>query len=439
VAKIAMFLARSPGPPMTGRKAVIRTAIEALSRDHEVDLFILARPQSSCPWGRQAFWLGAVSGVRMLCNAGLSVLVGPHSLNEALFRSPQSLAVARILGSSYDFAIADTIRAAPYASSLGVPWHLDLDDLLSARYEGYLERAEELSPRLLLGYFRENVPHIASAMPRAIVRRLLRHEAVRLKRRESYWATAATTVSLVSANEAKRFTSVVHRDVRSLPMSVDVPARRWTAGNARHAAPVFLGGLDYKPNLDALLYYQEAVFPLLKASGGAVAALRHIGNAPAELRARFSPEAVRFEGYVDELAPRLAAAGVFVAPIVSGTGIKTKVLEAMALGMPVLATREAVSGLDVEHKKHCFICDGPRGFVEGMAYFADPALAESVGLQARKYATENFSLQVLRDRWATVIRDLGQNARAKESGAERPPYVAQPRRAIRTSGLADKI
>src|SRR3954462_12398381 len=109
VAKIAMFLARSPGPPMTGRKAVINTAIAALSEeDHVVDLFILAKRHPAPVWGREAFWLGTVPKVRMLCNAAWSILAGPQSLNEALFRSRSLLAMARGLGPSYDFAIADT-------------------------------------------------------------------------------------------------------------------------------------------------------------------------------------------------------------------------------------------------------------------------------------------------------------------------------------------
>jgi hypothetical protein len=152
VAKIAMFLARSPGPPMTGRKAVINTAIAALSEeDHVVDLFILAKRHPAPVWGREAFWLGTVPKVRMLCNAAWSILAGPHSLNEALFRSHSLLAMARGLGPAYDFAIADTIRAAPYADELGVPWHLDLDDLFSTRYEKYLEQPDQLSADLVLG------------------------------------------------------------------------------------------------------------------------------------------------------------------------------------------------------------------------------------------------------------------------------------------------
>jgi hypothetical protein len=406
MAKIAMFLARSPNPPMTGRKAVIHTALTALAEQgHDVDLFILAK--SDTPPGQRSgvFWLGTVPKVRMLCNVALSILGGTRSLNEALFQSRSLLARARGLRGAYDFAIADTVRAAQYAHALGVPWHLDLDDLFSARYEAYLERPEELSAAAVLGYYRDRVPRAVSALSIGVLARLLRIEAVRLRRREVYWARMATTVSLVSPDEAGRFATMVSRPVQALPMSVRVPKHPWTPANANGGRGVFLGGLDYKPNMDALLHYQEQIFPALKRQSG-VPSIQHIGHSPSELREKFLPDVVSFEGYVEDVVSRLSRAAFFIAPIVSGTGIKTKVLEAMAVGLPVLATRDAVSGLKVEHRKHCFICQRTEDFIEGMRYVSNPRLAAEMGLAARRYVRANFSMDVLARRWRDVIHEL---------------------------------
>jgi hypothetical protein len=408
MARIAMFLARSPGAPMTGRKAVLRTAISALAQEgHTVHLFILAKRDSAAQIGeaQRAVWLGTPSRPLALRNAALSLLGQGGSLNEALFRSARLLARVCRDCKGYDYAIADTIRAAPYASALGVPWHLDLDDLFSARYDKYLEHPAQLSAALILGYYRDSAPRVARMLPRAVLRRLLAREAASLRRRETYWAGKATSVSLVSPDEAESFSRSTARRVHSLPMSVPVPAVPWKPSAAQGGAGVFLGGLDYKPNLDALLYYQSAIFPLLRGLRG-VGRLSHIGNAPPELRARFAPEAVHFEGYVDDVVARLRRATFFVAPVVSGTGIKTKVLEAMAVGLPVLATRDALTGLKVEHERHCFVCERPGRFADGLRFLGDAGAAERMGLQARGYVEENFSLGVLRRRWNEVIEGL---------------------------------
>lgn len=412
MARVAMFLARSPGPPMTGRKAVINTAIEALARDgHEVNLFIVAEPGSAPHWASAATWLGAVPKTRVLWNAVVAAVGGERSLNEALFYSPRLLRMARDLRGAYDFAFADTLRMAPYASALGVPWHLDLDDLFSRRYERFLSTPGELSASLVLGYARDSVPAPARALPPGVLRQVLARESARLARREVYWARRATTVSLVSPQEAEDFSRIAARPVLSLPMSVPIPASPWRPGGPQPAQPAFLGGLDYKPNFDALLYYQQSIFPLLKALPGAPL-LSHIGNAPAELRRKFRPDAVRFEGYVADVASRLASAGSFLAPIVGGTGVKTKVLEAMALGLPVLATPQALTGLRVEHGEHCFICERPPAFTDGMRFVRDAGAAQRMGMRAREYVRRHFSLDVLRARWREVLAEL---ARARGS------------------------
>jgi glycosyltransferase involved in cell wall biosynthesis len=105
-----------------------------------------------------------------------------------------------------------------------------------------------------------------------------------------------------------------------------------------------------------------------------------------------------------------------MAPVVSGTGIKTKVLEAMALGMPVLATPEAVAGLNVQHKNHCFVCARPAEFAQGVRYVADTVAAQSMGLAARDYVRANFSSEVLRGQWRGVMRHL---ASARPDGHQR--------------------
>lgn len=406
MARVAMVLARSPGAPLTGRKAVIRSTMAALAAEgHDIDLIVLARPDPEFEHAGRVTWLGTPAKPRVMLNAACALVTG-GSLNEALFHSPRLLADMEPLGPRYDFAIADTIRAAPYASALGVPWHLDMDDLFSLRYEKFAALAGELSAELVLGYYRDSVPGLAAALPRAVLSHVLRLEAARIRRRELYWARQATTVSLVSPDEARRLALEAGRPVHALPMSVRPAEAHWSP-EAAGGPPVFVGGLDYKPNLDSLAYYQREVFPVLKAAAAAPV-LHHIGNAPEPLRRLFSEQVVRFEGYVSNLAARLRDAAFFVAPIVSGTGIKTKVLEAMAAGVPVLATPEGVSGLQVEHRRHCFVCEQPADFAAAMRALADRSLAAELSANARRYVAENFAPDVLQRKWSAVLAELAR-------------------------------
>jgi glycosyltransferase involved in cell wall biosynthesis len=406
MARIAMLLTRSPGAPLTGRKAVIRSAIAALMAEgHAVDLVIVANRDPALRHPGQVMWLGTPRKAGMLFNAARSLAGGELSLNEALFQSRALLAAVKPLRGGYDFAIADTIRMAPYAAALGVPWHLDMDDLFSARYEKFASGGS-LSSEVVLGYYRDSAPGLARAIPGRLMRRLLLSEAARIRERELYWARQASTVSLVSPEEAERFARVLGRPVLSLPMSVDAVDAHWTPGRPP-GQPLFVGPLDYKPNLDALDYYQREVFPALEAKG-APSVLHHVGNAPERLRRLFKEQVVRFEGYVTDLAARLREAACFVAPIVSGTGLKTKVLEAMAAGLPVVTTPEGVAGLRVAHGRDCFVCHRPADFAEALRALRDRALAAELSANARRYVEDNFALPVLRRRWAAVLRELAQ-------------------------------
>lgn len=406
MAKVALFLTRSPGAPMTGRKAVIRSAIAALQAEgHAVDLIVVANPDPAFRHSGRVMWLGTPRKAGMLFNAACSVAGGARSLNEALFHSRALLAKVRPLRGAYDFAVADTIRMAPYAAALGVPWHLDMDDLFSARYEKFASGGS-LAPEVVLGYYRDSAPALARVIPQGLMRHVLLAEAARIRQRELFWARQAQTVSLVSPEEAARFSRELGRPVLSLPMSVSAADAQW-APKAGQGVPLFVGPLDYKPNLDALDYYQREVFPALEAAG-APSVLHHVGNSPEALRRRFKEQVVRFEGYVADLAARLREAACFVAPIVSGTGIKTKVLEAMAAGVPVVTTAEGVAGLQVMHGRDCFVCRGPADFADAFRALADHALAAEIGQNARRYVAANFSLAVLRRRWAAVLQELAR-------------------------------
>lgn len=404
--KVAMVLTRSPAPPMTGRKAVIRSTIAALAAEgHQVDLIIVAGPDPGLRHDGRVTWLGAPRKADVLLNAARAVF-GGSSLNEALFQSRSLIGALRPFYRAYDFAIADTIRVAPYAAALGVPWHLDMDDLFSARYERFAAAAGDVCADVVLGYYRDSAPGLARAIPAVLMRHVLLAEATRIRQRELYWARQANTVSLVSPDEAERFSRELGRPVLSLPMSVGAPAACWQP-RPEAGVPVFVGPLDYKPNLDALEYYQHEVFPALQQAA-APSLLHHVGHAPERLRRLFDEQVVRFEGYVADLAERLARAACFVAPIVSGTGIKTKVLEAMATGVPVLATAEAVAGLQVKHGRECLVCERAGDFALAMRALADPGFAAQLGRHARRYVQDNFSLDVLRRRWSGVVAELAR-------------------------------
>lgn len=157
---------------------------------------------------------------------------------------------------------------------------------------------------------------------------------------------------------------------------------------------VFTGGLTYQPNLDALRAYVEQILPAFARLNVEPPRLSIIGVCPEPLKSGLEHPNIRFLGYVPDVNEELKKHQVFFAPIVSGTGIKTKVLEAMACGLPVVALPDAVSGLLVEPMRHCLMATGPEEFVQCyLLLMNDPLLAERVGTAARELVLRSYSIK----------------------------------------------
>lgn len=126
---------------------------------------------------------------------------------------------------------------------------------------------------------------------------------------------------------------------------------------AREAATLlFTGNYEYAPNVDAALYLANVVLPKVRAQVPE-AKLCLVGNAPPPKLLALSSDHVIVTGHVPDVHPYLQTATVFVCPLRMGAGIKNKVLEALALGCPVVATPLSVDGIAVQHERDILIAE----------------------------------------------------------------------------------
>lgn len=199
----------------------------------------------------------------------------------------------------------------------------------------------------------------------------------------------AVAVSPADAQRLERiggFTNVI-----SLPNGVD----------AEHFAPqpiqpdphtaVFWGRLDFEPNIQALRWFTQNVWPSL-VDYVPHARLRIIGQNPdASLKRDLgSMTGVQWIGPVDDLRPWACRSSLAVMPIRSGSGIKNKLLEAAALARPIVASPAATRGLTAKGAWHS--ADSPQEWIEQMQLlWADPTRAWDLGQAARQWVTSEHS------------------------------------------------
>jgi glycosyltransferase involved in cell wall biosynthesis len=123
---------------------------------------------------------------------------------------------------------------------------------------------------------------------------------------------------------------------------------------------VFTGVMDYPPNHDAMRYCIKEIWPLIKNKLPG-AKLRIVGRRPLSELRQMAGEAADVEvaGEVEDIQLAVRGASIYLCPMRIGAGMKNKVLEALSMGIPVVATKEAWSGIEFEHGKTGLIAEGP--------------------------------------------------------------------------------
>jgi glycosyltransferase involved in cell wall biosynthesis len=223
---------------------------------------------------------------------------------------------------------------------------------------------------------------------------VLRQESKMLAAREIYWVRRAQASSLRSNGETARLRQLAPTArVFCMPVSVTIPPEPAHDLAKRPMAAVFTGGLSYQPNLEALRVYVSQIIPEFERRKVAIPSLNVIGMAPDALQKGVRHHTIRFLGYVPDVNEEVQKAQVFFAPIVSGTGIKIKVLEAMACGVPVIALPVGLSGLHGTPGQHYLQANDATDFVAQYERLRDDdALARSIAASGRELAVMYYSL-----------------------------------------------
>lgn len=219
---------------------------------------------------------------------------------------------------------------------------------------------------------------------------------------------AVTTVAEADAAALRRLRR--HADVHVIPNGVDFARFRPTAAVPEPDAILFTGAMSYPPNVDAVQYFHRHVLPnILARRPGA----RFIvaGRDPSSAIANLASDGVEVTGYVEDMAATIAAASVVVCPMVSGSGIKNKLLEALAVGRPVVATPLAVEGLPLRDGVEVEIARDPSLFAEKVVRLLENAeRARSIGSAGRAMAERLFSWDTCANRYEQLWFDLAQSA-----------------------------
>ncbi len=284
--------------------------------------------------------------------AAVEALAGGRAVSLAAFdRCAMRAAVARLLGERrYDAIYVYSGQMAQYLPN-DARFVMDFVDLDSAKFAAYADDA------------------------RGPIRWMMRREARLLGAFERRVADRAQATLFVSAAEAALFGGPAHAVENGIDTGFFDPT---AVAPVAKVGPliVFTGQMDYSPNIDAVRWFVREVLP------GVPGRFAIVGRNPSAAVRALAGARVIVTGEVADVRGWIAAADVVVAPLLLGRGVQNKVLEAMAMARPVVASTAAAEGID--HDGSIRVAGDAGAFVrEVKALLDDPAAADTLGQAAR--------------------------------------------------------
>lgn len=248
-------------------------------------------------------------------------------------------------------------------------------------------------------------------------RRKLQREEVALWRRvDGCVLTSAREERIVRAQAPATRTTVV-------PNGVDLEYFQPAPGEPDPTALVFTGNFGYHPNADAAVFFAREVLPLIQRVRPE-ARLTLVGRgAPEEVQRLAGPHVV-VTGQVADVRPYVAQAGVFVVPLRMGSGTRLKVLEALAMGRPVVSTALGCEGIDVRDGQHLLVAESPADFARAVLRLLDePVLGRTLAARGRVLVERTYGWPAMARRLEDFLAQVLLGRSAEQRGRPDLPTV----------------
>ena len=303
-----------------------------------------------------------------------------------------------------DSVIVDMIRLSPYFCAIkdykGLKI-LFMEDALSKRYIRQMNAASTESG--IAGRFGSNLPGFVNKVinSKTLKNRILKSESKRLEQEEV--RAARNYDAMIYVNDIE-VTEMNQKSGKNNSYTVTMGADCDYFGAEIQVDKVpntlsYVGNMGVAANADAVRMIMDKIIPLIPSKP----IMHFIGNVPDSLKSEYSgnPQCV-FEGLVEDIRKSVKATEVVLCPIAYGTGVKTKVIEGMAMAMPVVTNYLGIDGLSVEVGRDLLMSDDfgeLASMVEELLH--DPAKRQSLGKHGHEYALKNH-------RWEDIYKVFGQ-------------------------------
>jgi sugar transferase (PEP-CTERM/EpsH1 system associated) len=389
--RILMLAHRIPYPPHTGDKTRAFHIARHLARHHDLTLAFLVDERADlngiAPLGDV---VGEIEFARLWkpwsLVKGVAGLAAGGALSVPYFRSHR---LDRRLGrraaaQPYDLVYASSTPMAQYARTFGCPVVMDFVDVDSDKWRQY---SDHHRPPLSWLYRTEG-------------RRLQAAEAD-----TAQWAGLCLLATAAEETLLQSFAPWARTAV--IPNGIDLAYYTPVSTVPGHPAVLFTGAMDYLPNVDAVTHFCADILPRVRWEIPDTQ-FYIVGLKPSAAVLRLAKiPGVTVTGAVADVRPYYARASVCVAPLRIGRGVQNKVLQGMAMGLPVVASTLAGRGIGAEPSRHLEIADEPAEFAGRVVrLLKSPGDRRALGCGGRAFVEANYAWERALIRLEALLHEL---------------------------------
>ena len=392
-----LFLAhRIPYPPTKGDKIRSFHEIRFLSQSHQISLLCLADDENDLQYSRH---------LEMYCHSVDVIYLAPHlakmralcylasktplSLPYFFSKKLQAIVDRKIQEEHFDLIFVYSSSMAQYVEHVhNIPRVMDFVDIDSDKWSQYAEHT--------------SFPYSA----------VYRSEGRRLRAYEALIADSFDHSFLVSPKEAEDFRALVSTEnpVSSINNGIDMetftPSREPYEPNRL----AFVGAMDYFANVETMVYFVREILPFIQQALPEVI-LYIVGSKPSPEIGRLAEHQsnIIVTGFVDDIQPYVKKAAAFVAPMRIGRGINNKILESMAMGVPVVSSSIGFEGIPGVPGEDLFVEDEPEAFARQVVrLMQEPDLRRQLSLRGRQVVESHCAWESNLKNLETILLQLVQ-------------------------------
>lgn len=254
--------------------------------------------------------------------------------------------------------------------------------------------------------------------PNILKRAYYAMEARKLKAYEASHCGGFDVNFTVSDSDKALLGEIVPRQrVEVIPNGVDIDYFTPSASEPAERSLVFVGGMNWYPNRDAVLHLRREIWPMLTREVPDISLTIVGAHPPEEVMALAREDGrVTVTGFVDDVRPYLQRAMIYICPMRDGGGTRLKILDALATGKPIVSTTIGCEGIRVEPGTHALLADTPSDFVGQIRRLLDnDLLRQKLATESRRMAEQIYSWRVI----GAHLRDVYDSLCPETADADR--------------------